>query len=113
MLRRDYTDKVRRYLAVTREEAAELIAGLPESISARLEAVLDLEDVVLRYDQNEHRAYFVARQEPGLVVWTWDDIRDFEMAGHLLAPIAGMDGPLSEDVALGLYRRATAHEYMF
>jgi hypothetical protein len=107
MLKRECTDKVRYWFADSAAETDQLIAELPEPIRARLEAVLDLDEVVLRYDKSENRAYFIARQARGLVVWIWDDIKSLAKAGQLLASVARLDRPLSEDVALGLYGRAT------
>jgi hypothetical protein len=106
MIRKQCSENVRYVLALTAGEAADLIAELPDAIGARLEAMLDLDEIDLRYDKNGQRAYYVTRQGHGLALWIWENIKSFDVAERLLPSIAVLKGPMTEDAAIRLYETA-------
>lgn len=105
LLRSKYSEQVSSYVAVTAAESEALLAELPRTIVSGLDAGLDRETVVLRYDAAGRSAYYVARRKgPGLTVWVWSDL-EAEAAGRVFSSIVNSDEPMDELTALELARR--------
>ena len=98
MLRRNCSEPVSYALALTPEEAAQLERELPRQVCVGLKQELDLAGVALRYDASGRCAYYIAREQSGLVVWTWCDM-GLRASARLLSELVDFLGPMDEQLA--------------
>jgi hypothetical protein len=108
VLRRKCSEQVSYSVAVYPDEVEELTAELPEQVRKNLQESLNREIVVLRYDAVTRCAYCVARDGDSLVAWLWCEM-GLHAAGQLLSAIIEIEQPMTEELALELYKRATAY----
>jgi hypothetical protein len=102
VLTKKYSERVIFTLAEGPEELQELSNDLPRFIGRDLEASLETEGVVLRYDAPTRRAYCITRKGSIVEAWLWCDL-GLQAGAKLLTAIVAVDEPMSENLALNLY----------
>ena len=85
----------------------ELFAALPLVVSLHLAKDLQNGGESHRYDVSGQCAYYICQQGQTVLAWRFDFIATFREAGRLLAAIASLEGPLTEERAAQLFTYAT------
>jgi hypothetical protein len=107
MLEKTYNAVVQYTLATTAEEVSEVFARLSKAVVRGLVAELDVAGDVHRYDPDKKCAYYFARHENNLAVWSWNEVHRPHEAGELIFLVVSSVSPLDETLANEFYLRAT------
>ena len=112
MLMKNYNRIVEFRLAINLTEVDQLEAELSDSVVMQVRSVLRDENADARpaYDPDKQRVYYFSRQGPGLVRWSWNDIRTDQELRDLLEAILGLDQPLNPKSANRVYTKATGRD---
>ena len=104
---RSVNNVLRIVTAIGPNAVDELLAALPLVVSLHLTRDLQLGGESHRYDVHSQCAYYIRQEGEFLQAWRFDHVATFREAGRLLAAIASLDGPLTEERATELFTYAT------
>ena len=107
MLTKKYSEQVCFTLAEGPEELQDLSNDLPLSVGKDLEKSLQNEGVVLRYDAPTRCAYCISRRGSAVEAWLWCDL-GLQAGARLLTSVVAIDEPMTEELALSLYKGAVS-----
>ena len=98
---------VRLAVANTSEELDTVLGHLPHGVRFGVAFQLDEVGEAYRYESARHCAYYLYRQEQGIVIWRWSYVATQSEANRLRALIASVEEPLDPDSANSIFERAT------
>jgi len=98
---------VRLVIATTSEELQTVLGYLPHGVRFGVAHQLDEVGEAYRYELCRHCAYYLRRQEHGILVWRWSYIASPLESNRLQILIASLDRPLDADGASRAFERAT------
>src|SRR5262245_3031697 len=102
-------NKVLRIITAVGPSAVdELFAVLPLVVTFHLTKELEQGGESHRYDLAGQCAYYIRQEGERILAWRFDFVATFREAGRLLAAIASLDRPLTEERAAELFTYATA-----
>ena len=98
---------VRRVLATSAEELKAVLGSLPHGTRFGVAHQLEETGEAHRYESLRHCAYYLVRDDNGVLVWRWCYIATQLEADRLRTTIASLDEPLDADVASRVFEHAT------
>lgn len=107
MLDKTCNGVVRFVQARTNNDKARLINSLPEIARKGLEEDLKQVGEAYKFDVSREIAYYFQRQKAGLSMWSWQGLGSYDEIGELLARVASLDEPITEELANKLFLLAT------
>ena len=94
--------------ASTSRELIASLAALPHGVHFGVIHDLDEKGRAHRYDSSAKCAYYLRRDEHDILVWTWAPIASHKEALRLIAMVAALSEPLTEEQARRLFAEATS-----
>ena len=101
------SDGVQFTRACTAVELAKSFESLPHEVRYDVARELDARGEAHGYDGVSQFAYYLQRDNTGVLLWTWSPIASYWEAAILLSLIKSLKEPLSEGTAIELLDRAT------
>ena len=107
MFAKAYNDVVWLAFANTPSDLGEALSPMPHGVKYGVACDLNDAGQAHRYDRARERAYFLSRQDEGVLVWRWNYVASYGEAGRLLAMVLSLGAPLNGHTASRVFTQAT------
>jgi hypothetical protein len=98
---------VRLVVATTPQELEAVLGHLPHGVRFGVAHQLDEVGEAYRYESSRHCAYYLSRQDQGILVWRWSYVASQLEAIRLRGLVASLEGPLDAGAASRAFEHAT------